>query len=382
MKFIFLFCILFMCIDLMPQNKTDQRIANTDFCSYMEKDLHLSYPNMQTSVIDGWVYNNIYSDEFNNSELNLNKWIRLDHTYHPNNPHIGYLKENVQLVDGYLVLSAKYDSIDVYSSHNSLPNLWLHFSTGGICSRKNIQYGYYEVECYLPKNHKYQPCFWTIGGDLEYDEVDVFEIINSQNSPYKFCQNAYSNLHDDRSSKTAQYITMSDSITGKTSVFGVEVLPRELVFYLNGNVTSRLVYDPSISNQTNAFTCSDITHTVPMEARLTFSVNVIDGMPQPHEDFVVNYFRCYKLDRGETDTYHPTVFIPSSESSKVYPHVILGGTGCTAGVNSSTAIWAEQDIILDKGFELSAGTAFSARVIQHGNDNPEESPLYNRNCPH
>ena len=44
------------------------------------------------------------------------------------------------------------------------------------------------------------------------------------------------------------------------------------------------------------------------------------------------------------------------------------------------AVWAEQDIILDKGFTLSAGTAFSARVINHGDENPAESPLYIQNC--
>ena len=77
------------------------------------------------------------------------------------------------------------------------------------------------------------------------------------------------------------------------------------------------------------------------------------------------------------DTYHPTVFSPSVESTKVYPHVVLGGTGCSAIVSTPTAIWAEQDIILDKGFELSAGTSFSARVISV--PNPEDSDLYIKN---
>ncbi len=84
------------------------------------------------------------------------------------------------------------------------------------------------------------------------------------------------------------------------------------------------------------------------------------------------------LDRGDIDTYHPTIFSPSDESTKVYPHVILGGTGCVANVSSPTAIWAEQDIILDKGFQLSSNTAFSARVIKV--PDPEHSKLYIQNC--
>lgn len=100
------------------------------------------------------------------------------------------------------------------------------------------------------------------------------------------------------------------------------------------------------------------------------------NMPQPHEDFIVNYIRCYKLDRGTIDTYNSINFVPTAASSKVYPHVILGGVGHTATINTPSAIWAEQSIILDKGFELSSGVSFSARIIQHGNDNPEDSPLY------
>lgn len=42
-----------------------------------------------------------------------------------------------------------------------------------------------------------------------------------------------------------------------------------------------------------------------------------------------------------------------------------------------TIVWAEQDIVLDKGFELSAGTSFSARVISV--PNPQSSQLYIQN---
>lgn len=75
---------------------------------------------------------------------------------------------------------------------------------------------------------------------------------------------------------------------------------------------------------------------------------------------------------------HPIDFTPSNESTKVYPHVILGGTGCVANVSTSSAIWAEQDIILDKGFELSEGTSFSARVISV--PDASNSNLYIQNC--
>ena len=100
-------------------------------------------------------------------------------------------------------------------------------------------------------------------------------------------------------------------------------------------------------------------------------------IPLPHESAFFKYFRCYKLEKGDVDTYHPTVFTPSDESTKVYSHVVLGGTGCVANVSAPSAIWAEQDIIFDKGFELSANTAFSARVISV--PDPMNSELYKHN---
>lgn len=358
-------------------------ISDTVFCSNFEKTIVLQFPLTQMPIADGWVYDSLYSDEFEDTIFNLNKWSRFDHYYHLNNPSIGYLQENVKIIDGHLVLSVCYDSTGTVYHYDSLNNdALLFYSTGGIYSKRYIRYGYYEAECYLPKNHHFRPCFWTIGGDSEYDEIDLFELTYRTDSPYKFLQNEYSNVHDNRSSKTRQELIMSDSITGKTSRFGVEVLPYEIVFYVNGQVTSRLIHDNNLGNTTNAFTCSDITKTVPMQVRLTFSTDVSNGIPQPHEDFTVNYFRCYKLNRGNSDIYHPVVFVPSSESCKVYPHIVLGGTGYTATITSPTAIWAEQDIVFDKGFELSAGTAFSARVIRHGDENPEDSPLYISNCPH
>ncbi|MBQ8959008.1 MAG: hypothetical protein IJ057_11030 [Bacteroidales bacterium] len=71
---------------------------------------------------------------------------------------------------------------------------------------------------------------------------------------------------------------------------------------------------------------------------------------------------------------------PIKESSKVYPHVVLGGTGYEANISSKAAIWAEQDIILGAGFELSANTPFSARVISV--PNPTSSDLYKQYCQH
>ena len=226
---------------------------------------------------------------------------------------------------------------------------------------------------------------WTSGRDItidDYDEVDVFERTDDEHTdyPYIIRQNCYNGAGTTHQSFLSSILTFSgnDSITGKTSVFGAEILPGEVVFYINGRVTNHVKFHDGWENDWNTFTCTDIEEMIPTKIMLTLTCpNSQKTVPLPQESATFNYFRCYKLEKGDVETYHPTVFSPSDESSKVYPHVILGGTGHIANVTTQAAIWAEQDIILGAGFELSPNTPFSARVISV--PNPERSNLYIQN---
>ena len=237
-KIIYLCVVISFNFHMVGQRQSEQPPQIDTICYSMEKHLSFTYNNTQIPVTAGWIYNNYYSDEFNGSVLDYNKWMCLDHYYHPNNNVIGYLEENVSVSNGRLVLSAKYDEEpQIYTSFGNNP----------------------------PTSMNFNP--------------------------------------------------------------------------VNGN------------------------------------------MPQPDEDFAVEYFRCYKLARGSINTYNPSVFTPSAESRKVYPNIVLGGNGHTALINTSTAVWAEQSIVFDTGFELSSGVSFSARIINHGSENPATSPLYIINNP-
>ena len=206
-KIIYLCILLSISLSVNAQRRYKNSPSDT-ICSYMHKQLTFTYNNIQDPITPGWIYCTEYSDEFNDVYLNIDKWQCRDHIYHPNNTEVGYLAENVNLSDGNLVLSAKYDeNAQIYISYDNLPPLPLNFNTGCIESNDYIQYGYYEVECYLPKNHHYRPCFWTVGGnDTIYDEIDVFEITLDDNSPYVFLQNEYSNINRPNTSLTKQTI--------------------------------------------------------------------------------------------------------------------------------------------------------------------------------
>ncbi len=363
-----------------PSNGRD-----VDYCDYLKKHLDVNYHSTSIGPTPGWIKFDTCSDEFNGTELDDSFWTIKDTVYQPGDYPTAFLKENVSVNNGYLVISLSYDSVGIectsFPPHPSQP---FKYFGGRVVSNSRIQYGYLETKCYLPQNCNYRPGFWTYynnSAQSVYDEIDVFEMYyNLEYGNRQFLQNCYHNIPDSYldKSKCYQKLTFSTPFTGQESTFGVEILPHEIVFYVNGHVTSHLRYDRDLSNDWNTFTCNDVDEMIPMVAILEMVATTV-GLPEgtfplPYESCKFDYFRCYKLSRGSVDTYHPTVFVPSDESTKVYPRVILGGTGCTAQINTSTAIWAEQDIILDKGFELSAGTPFSARVISV--PNPESSPLY------
>ena len=392
-KYLYFCTLIFVALNTMAQTESYNHDGRDgSFCTTLEKELTFQYSSNQIPVADGWIYDDVYSDEFDGASVDTSKWTRQHRYVHENNTKVGCIKENANVSNGKLVLSAYYspDGINMLMNDDTLS---IHYVTGSVISKKQIRYGYYEVECYLPRNHNLRPCFWTWGERMSgqhddynyYNEIDVNE--NPGESPSLIQQNAYTNLKLSDISKTRQHLSVvnsngnPDSIMGKTSCFGVEVLPYEIVWYINGRVSSHLVYADSsaTTNSFSMFTCSDILKMRPMHIILSFNFTpdtINNAVPSPYEDFTVEYFRCYKMERGGQDTYHPSVFTPSSESCKVYPNVILGGSGCTATVNTSTAVWAEQSIILDEGFTLTAGNTFSARIIKHGTENPATSPLY------
>lgn len=395
MNKLFYFCFLiFFSLEVVAQNIGSNQRDDPYYCGWRCKQLSLNYPTDILLCTPGWRIDYNISDDFEGTVIDTSKWKIPDNQYYHETHYIGYVNSPncIWIENGRLMLRVlpNSDSLACVYPWGNLPPKTPSFITSAITSKDTIRYGYIETECYLPKNHHYWPCFWTTGRiSSNYSEVDVFERTGNNSiddRPNVIRQNCYtyaSNLppgKDNINSKTTQILTFPDSITGRTSVFGVEILPKEVVFYINGHVTSHLKYteDTTSVNSWNSYTCTHIEEMIPVLIKLT--MNCYPGtkiLPQPNEPACFSYFKYYRLERGDTDTYHPTVFTPSNESTKVYPHIILGGTGCTANITTSTAIWAEQDIVFDKGFEVAAGTSFSARVINV--PNPGSSPLYKQN---
>lgn len=384
-----------MLITMNMMAQFNRQMDDSLYCDWKEKKLEAPFHHDTIPINAGWRYYSRLSDDFNDTTIDTIKWTVRNGSWHNQNGNVGYLdsSNNVCVKDGKLYLSVTENIDDLEfncswcSSSHSDSTIVPEFIAGWIESNHPIRYGYIETKCYLPKNHNYWPCFWTTGRDYDsnddYDEVDVFERTRESNTnfPNIIRQNCYNGADCSHPSFLTQILTLDDSITGKATIFGAEILPEEIVFYINGHVSSHLRFDSSFSlfNTWNTFTCTDIEEMLPMHLILSLTCDpTTTAIPQPHESSWFEYVKCFKLERGSGNIYHPLMFSPSTESTKVYPHVILGGVGHTATISSPTAIWAEHDIILDKGFELSPNTAFSARVISV--PTPERSKLYIQNC--
>lgn len=397
-KFIYLCGMMLLSMNIMAQQRSQLEHDSLRYCHGKHyKYLEIKYDTSKIELTPGWRYDSVLSDEFDSAPINTEKWTVKHKKFQPdsikianNDINMGYINrpENICIQDSSLVLSITQNSENIWCqpSWGNYDSIVPRLLSGWITSKKDFRYGYIETECYLPQNHHYWPCFWTTGRNdaiVDYDEVDVFERTDTHETdyPYMIRQNCYNGAGTPHVSFLSSILTLADhdSITGRSSVFGAEILPEEVVFYINGHVTGHLKYHESLGNDWNIYTCTDIEEMIPMFFILSLTCPEFQHtVPLPIDSAAFKYMRCYKLKRGSVDTYHPTVFVPSDESTEVYPHIILGGNGCTASISTPTALWAEQDIILDKGFDLSSGTPFSARVISV--PNPGTSPLYIQNC--
>jgi len=352
---------------LMPQNSCKPR--------YDMKILNYgSFPTTTIPLTSGWILSVPHSDEFNS--FNTSKWRCYHNVAHKMSSHAAFKSENVTVKNGMLVLSMKKENPPLYLPHHFQRPPWKYFyySSGYIEMIDTIRYGYLEARCYLPNSLIQNACFWLFGnkegGEYEYDEIDVFEKnFDDKNygGPNVLMQNVYHNLESDTESLVPQFISFSQPATARWATFAVEWLPKEITFYIDGHITSRLVYNPAWAHNSNIFTCGKIENAVRQRIQLSYSLrDTIVNSSLLNEEFKVDYVRCYKLKEGFNYEYWPTSFSMSDPYIfRVHKKLRLGGAGRTAFINTSTNItlWAKEEIVFEKGFEVSAGTPFTARRI-------------------
>jgi beta-glucanase (GH16 family) len=343
-----------------------------------------SVPTSYIPITTGWVIYAPFTDDFDS--FDPTKWTKIDTCRSYSSDAIfSDNSDNVYVGKGKLYLKAKQLATPIWCEHDEGAKYY-NYSTGFICSKNPIRYGYIEIKCKLPSNIALGPCFWLFGvqgtwtpyisEDYRYDEIDVFELVQPDNPYYDITktlmQNVYHNLQDPIYTKSTltQYINFTNSFLNQDIIFAVEWLPEEMHFYVNRHLTKSVKFAEQSTFQIDVksdFTCTHFLNAIGQYIQLSLGVNsLITQYPDVSQGFVIEYIHSYKLVEGFNYEYWPTSFSMNDPNMfKVHKSIRLGGTGKTAVIptGQNITIWAEDGIILDKGFTVSGNTTFAARNI-------------------
>ena len=121
-----------------------------------------------------WTFNAQFSDEFNQSQLDSEKWFDTNPTWLGRQP-AKFCKENVYVKDGKLCLRADVAPEGYYSEADKQKGFHT-FRTAAVKSKNTVLYGYFEVRS-KPMNSTASSSFWFYDSTPEiWTEIDVYEM--------------------------------------------------------------------------------------------------------------------------------------------------------------------------------------------------------------
>jgi beta-glucanase (GH16 family)/pimeloyl-ACP methyl ester carboxylesterase len=175
-------------------------------------------PPVRTNVGTKWKL--IFSDEFDGTSLDTSRW-----TYRTG-PRLwsDQKAENVSVSGGMLRIALKKEKSG-----------GLDYTAGGIISRDEFSYGYYEARIKLPRGKGWHTSFWTMRAgdrtapDRRYQEIDVCE----QDSVDPTSYSANFHIYKPHTSFGYKRITRADLSEG-FHIYGANFTARRVDFYLDG----------------------------------------------------------------------------------------------------------------------------------------------------
>lgn len=369
----FFFCCLLVLLSL---------ISYSQDCPYWTNSSVTHNINLiDTAHQTGWIKYNAFSDEFLGDEIDVNKWYVNPTPTCLNKYAAVDLPENVSQSNGKIHVSLhKLASPIECTPDTNGPRLY-SWSQGYFVSANPFHYGYLEALITFPNFDKFRSSFWLFTShgnpsDLDhwYNEIDGYELDKDDHVDL-FTHSIY--LHGRRPGyfETNSYCidSVDQSHLQRTYLIGIEWLPMEVNWYINGDCVFSQKFTSSIElfnidpGNSTEFACIDFADFHPI--KLWFSTGIFREPSDQYDGkfYDVDYIHGYKLQRGESE-YHPVIFDMNNPSLfKVHDTLTLGGGGYSPFIvpanGKRNTFWASGEIILDIGFETEPGARFSARVI-------------------
>ncbi len=156
----------------------------------MEPEVPKFLPLSDPDNTGDWVYNEVLSDEFEDTSLNERKWHiqGKDGEYRSNfvgRPPSQFSTNNVRLEDGKLKIETRWEPDYPFSptTHPTTGEAFENITTAAVIGKRHFQYGYMEIKC-KSANAPITSSFWTTTqqGNETPSELDMFEMFGGHRS--------------------------------------------------------------------------------------------------------------------------------------------------------------------------------------------------------
>lgn len=336
---------------------------------------------LQNGDIIKWAYTG--GDEFNDDELDMNKWAHdpgtnvctkeLQYFTEGDNIEFGY---NSEINSGTIKLIAKEEQAyersiswkadDAILECDGVPmgqnKRYFNYTSAHITPKQKFKYGLFEIRCKLPEGKGLWPAFWLYGGNPN-EEFDIFEYKGE--TPNKIHYDMHCPGNDCK--YFGDWVTANGNFSDGFNIMMGEWGPNAAFWYLNGNEF--------------AIWLGNLNYQEALIANLSIASD--DGLFSPGPDnstifpaiFEIDYIRIWsRLDCDQDVTindYNQTLTDPTiitgneitigNSSTNVVLHGPPSNTSPIYG-EYLTVIGTER-IKINPGFHAEAGSNFLAKTV-------------------
>jgi len=240
-------------------------------------------------------YELVWSDEFDGTALDLDKWQPQIGTGCPDlcgwgNEELQYYRaENATVADGFLTITAREERIEE-SNYTSARLRTRH--------RGDWTYGRFEIRARMPIGQGMWPAFWMLPPDSRYGswaasgEIDIVEYLGQE--PDTIHGTIHHGGEWPGNTKTGAHFTLPEGdFHSEFHTFAVEWEPEELRWYVNGQLYQTL----------DEWWSSKGAYPAPFDQRFHLLLNLAVGGRWPGnpdagtrfpQEFVIDYVRVYQ----------------------------------------------------------------------------------------
>jgi beta-glucanase (GH16 family) len=169
-------------------------------------------------------YTLAWSDEFNGTALNENEWsYRTD-----SKMWSAQLPANVSIADGKLIIALKKEKSGKMS-----------YTGGGIISKRQFQYGYYEAKFKVPPGSGWHTSFWAMAYNDKNTKPEKTQEIDfcEQDSVVTTKYSAGVIAWDQRGKGYGRKYVHTPDLAADFHVWGCEFTPTDVKFFFDGKLT-------------------------------------------------------------------------------------------------------------------------------------------------